>query len=62
MPQSQVETILTSPAGKSGIGVKNVHERIQLTFGGRYGLTIRSVLDEGTEVFIRLPALREGTE
>ncbi len=62
MPQSQVEAILTSPAGKSGIGVKNVHERIQLTFGGRYGLTIRSVLDEGTEVFIRLPALREGTE
>ncbi|MCE5342491.1 MAG: sensor histidine kinase [Eubacteriales bacterium] len=62
MPQSQVETILTSPAGKSGIGVKNVHERIQLTFGKPYGLTIHSVLDEGTEVLIRLPVLREANE
>jgi two-component system sensor histidine kinase YesM len=62
MPQAQVDAILTSPAGKSGIGVKNVHERIQLTFGKPYGLTIHSVLDEGTEVLIRLPVLREVAE
>ncbi len=62
MPQSQVDSILTTPAGKSGIGVKNVHERIQLTFGKQYGLTIHSVLDEGTEVQIRLPVLREAVE
>lgn len=41
----------------SGIGVRNVHQRIRLTFGERYGLTILSEPDEGTTVRIRLPAL-----
>lgn len=59
MQEAQLSGILTAPAGKSGIGIKNVHERIQLTFGKQYGLTIHSVPDEGTEVLIRLPALRE---
>jgi len=59
MPAGQVETILTAPAGKSGIGVRNVHERIQLTFGKEYGITIHSVEDEGTQVYLRLPVIRE---
>lgn len=50
-----LENILTSPAGRSGIGIKNVHERIQLTFGPSYGLQIESEEDEGTLVTIRLP-------
>ena len=41
----------------SGIGVRNVHRRIRLTFGDRYGLTIFSEPDEGTTVRIRLPAM-----
>lgn len=41
----------------SGIGVRNVHQRIRLTFGTEYGLTIFSEPDEGTLVRIRLPAL-----
>lgn len=41
----------------SGIGVRNVHRRIQLTFGEAYGLTIFSEPDEGTSVRLRLPAL-----
>ena len=41
----------------SGIGVRNVHQRIRLTFGTAYGLTILSEPDEGTTVRIRLPAL-----
>ena len=41
----------------SGIGVRNVHQRIRLTFGAGYGLTILSEPDEGTLVRIRLPAL-----
>ncbi|MCI9155553.1 MAG: sensor histidine kinase [Lawsonibacter sp.] len=40
----------------SGIGVRNVHQRIRLTFGQSYGLTILSEPDEGTLVRIRLPA------
>lgn len=43
----------------SGIGVRNVHQRIRLTFGKEYGLTIWSEPDEGTRVTIRLPALDE---
>ncbi|MGE5614582.1 MAG: cache domain-containing sensor histidine kinase [Bacillota bacterium] len=39
----------------SGVGLKNVHERIQLYFGQDYGLEILSELDEGTTVNIRLP-------
>ncbi len=41
----------------SGIGVRNVHQRIRLTFGEGYGLAIFSEPDEGTLVRIRLPAL-----
>lgn len=41
----------------SGIGVRNVHRRLQLTFGAQYGLTIFSEPDEGTTVRIRLPVL-----
>ena len=43
----------------SGIGFRNVHQRIQLTFGREYGLTILSEPDDGTVVRIRLPALDE---
>jgi two-component system, sensor histidine kinase YesM len=42
---------------RSGIGVKNVHERIQLYFGSEYGLDIKSELDVGTCVKIWLPKL-----
>ena len=41
----------------SGMGVYNVHQRIRLTFGEQYGLTILSEPDEGTLVRICLPAL-----
>ena len=41
----------------SGIGVRNVHRRIRLTFGEGYGLTMFSEPDEGTTVRLRLPAL-----
>ena len=39
----------------SGIGLRNVHQRIQLTYGKDYGLTILSEPDVGTTVRIRLP-------
>lgn len=40
----------------SGIGVRNVHERIQLIYGEDYGATISSKLGEGTKVRITLPS------
>lgn len=43
----------------SGIGLYNVHQRIRLTFGEAYGLSIQSEPDAGTTVQIRLPAVTE---
>lgn len=61
MTQEQVDSLLgeNSPVSSkrgSGIGVKNVNERIRLYFGADYGLTIQSKPDEGTIISIRLPA------
>jgi two-component system sensor histidine kinase YesM len=39
----------------SGVGVKNVHERIQLSFGKEYGLQIESEQEVGTTVKLWLP-------
>lgn len=43
----------------SGVGVKNVHERIQLTYGKEYGLQIESELEEGTTIKIWLPIVED---
>ena len=62
MTREQVESLfsdsilVTSKKG-SGIGVKNVNERIKLYFGEEYGLRIDSEPDEGTEITIHLPAV-----
>lgn len=58
MPSEKVSNLLlkeTKSKSSSGIGVKNVHERIQLYYGSEYGLQIESELDEGTNVKIWLP-------
>lgn len=60
IPEDRLATLLTSPAGSSGIGIRNVHERIQLTYGMAYGLSIESAEDEGTTVTIRLPLQKGG--
>jgi two-component system sensor histidine kinase YesM len=39
----------------SGIGVRNVHDRIQLIYGEGYGVAISSELGEGTKVRITIP-------
>lgn len=45
--------------GDSGIGIKNVQKRIQLTFGKEYGLQVESELEEGTSIKILLPLLED---
>lgn len=63
MPEEQVEHLLTGgeKARKkgSGIGLKNVNQRIQLYFGTQYGLEIESEPDEGTVVRIHIPKTTE---
>ena len=39
----------------SGLGLKNVHQRIRLYCGSPYGLSFDSVPGEGTTVTVRLP-------
>lgn len=61
MTSQQVDSLLgskphVSSRRGSGIGVKNVNERIRLFFGEDYGLTIQSEPDEGTVIKICLPA------
>ncbi|WP_226577729.1 sensor histidine kinase [Halobacillus litoralis] len=43
----------------SGIGIRNVHDRIQLLFGEEYGVEISSELKKGTKVKIILPLIEE---
>ena len=52
------DSIHTTSKKGSGIGVKNVNERIKLSIlVEQYGLTIHSEPDVGTEIMIRLPAI-----
>ena len=39
----------------SGIGIKNVNDRVRIYFGEKYGLSIKSELDEGTTITVRIP-------
>lgn len=41
----------------SGIGVQNIHQRIQMEFGEQYGLNIESVLGEFTKVTVKMPLI-----
>ena len=66
MPQETAEQILRGEKklkGKgSGIGLKNVNERIQIYFGKIYGLQIYSEPDEGTTIRIHIPILKYSEE
>ena len=54
IPPEKVETLLLTESG--GYGLKNVNERLQLTYGEEYGLKIQSILDESTMVTFCIPA------
>lgn len=61
MTEDKVSLVLAGKSNSgngrgSGIGVKNVNERIKLYFGDDYGLKIDSEPDVGTTVIIHLPA------
>lgn len=61
MSQEQCEEIIhREDSNRTGIGIKNVHDRIQIYFGENYGLFIESELDVGTKVVIRMPKILEG--
>lgn len=62
MSKDDVDRLLTGEIVRekkhgSGVGLINVHKRIQLHFGMEYGLIIESVPDVGTTVSVHVPAL-----
>ena len=44
----------------SGLGLHNIHQRLRLRYGEKYGLSIESAEGRGTMVVIRIPFLRDG--
>ncbi len=60
MTEEQCRGILNKePGDTSGIGIKNVNDRIKIYFGESYGIQIQSEPDEGTRVIIRMPKLKD---
>ncbi len=56
--KEKLENILSvNPQNKTGVGIKNVNERIKLYYGEKYGLEIHSERGIGTVVDVWLPAL-----
>ena len=43
----------------TGIGSKNVDDRIKLTFGEEFGQSIESEIGAGTRVTIEMPVIEE---
>jgi len=42
-----------------GYGLRNVHDRIQLSFGAQYGVTLESTVGEGTVIHLLLPQITQ---
>lgn len=60
MTEEKCREILHEESGdRTGIGIKNVNDRIKIYFGEEYGLSIVSEPDEGTCVTIRMPKVGE---
>ncbi|MCL6592022.1 MAG: sensor histidine kinase [Firmicutes bacterium] len=58
MPPGQLDAVWKQGQSRSGIGIRNVDERIKLSFGPNYGLAIVSSLGEGTTVSLRIPYMK----
>ena len=63
MEQEKINNLFNGTIDKgknfSGIGVKNVNDRIKLLYGSDYGVKISSVVNQGTIISIALPIIVE---
>ncbi|MFV0381496.1 MAG: sensor histidine kinase [Breznakia sp.] len=67
MDIEKVKTILINDEqkkkGLSGLGIKNVNNRIKLLYGDDYGVKVSSIMGQGTMITIVLPLIKkEGTK
>jgi two-component system sensor histidine kinase YesM len=66
MTEQEVKAVLAAQGravdgrGFSGIGIGNVEERIRLTYGKQYGITIESVPESFTRVTVTIPGADGG--
>ena len=61
-PEQVAQLLHSEPGDRTGIGIKNVNDRLRIYFGAQYGLSIDSVPDEGSTVTIRMPRVPEDRE
>ena len=54
---ARLEALFSAEA--EGIGVQNVHLRLQGFYGEQFGLVLESLPDSGTKAVIRIPYVRE---
>ena len=63
MEESQLQNLYSSPTSKhkhfTGIGIKNVDNRIKLLYGSDFGVTITSKVNVGTTINVCLPLMGE---
>ena len=60
MSDELIRSILErEPDDRTGIGIRNVNDRLKIYFGKQYGLRITSEPDVGTCVEIRMPRIQE---
>ena len=58
MTAEQVEGLLKKErSDSSGIGIKNVSDRIKIYFGDSYGVKVESEPDAGTKITVRIPKI-----
>ena len=63
MTEEQCRAVLKKEkSDSSGIGIKNVNDRLKIYFGEKYGISIKSELDEGTAVTVRIPKIEKEPE
>ncbi|MEC0245971.1 two-component sensor histidine kinase, partial [Paenibacillus chitinolyticus] len=46
-------------SSQGGIGLQNLHRRVQHMYGEAYGVTVESSAGEGTTVIVRVPLPKE---
>lgn len=58
---SHIESIMSGreESKTSGIGLKNVHERVKISFGSLYGVSVENAYAGGTKVTICIPFIGE---
>ena len=61
-PEQVAALLQNEPSDRTGIGIKNVNDRLRIYFGPRLtGISIDSAPDEGTTVTIRTAAASQPT-